>query len=76
MCCSINTGNHIHLYMHAKVERPDQKFTEINTIVYDIKYNQLKMTIEKCTYIRQKILKILTNQKRDIGIDNKYVTQL
>ena len=44
--------------MYAKVERPEQKLTQVNTIEYDVKVHQAKKTIVICTYVRLKGLKI------------------
>ena len=63
MRCSRNNINNLHLNMYAKVETPERKLTQENIIQYDKKQHQVKMTIESCTYVQLKGLKILTSHR-------------
>ena len=72
---NININN-----IHLKKVRPGRKikfYIDIgNTIYYDVKYYQVKITLVNCTYVQQKGLKILTAHIRDFGIVNNNVTQI
>ena len=70
----INNINNLHLKMYAKVEIPDLKLTQVNTIEYDTKSQQVKTTIINCTDAKLKGLRILTANRREFGISDKYVT--
>ena len=62
--------------MYAKVGKPDHKLTEVNNIKYDVKSCQVMTAIVNFTYVRLKILKLLTANRRDVDTVNGYVTQL
>ena len=62
--------------MYAKVERPERKLTGVNTIGYDMKLLQVKITMVKFTDVQLKRFRITTTQIRDVGISDKYVTEL
>ena len=66
--------------MHLKQVRPGWNTrAEIdigNTIEYDIKLYQVKMTVVNCTDIWIKGLKTLTAHRKDVGVSNMYVTQI
>ena len=70
MCYLINNANNVHLNIYDKVERPEQKFTGVNTIEYDIKQYQVKNNIVNYTYVQLKILKIPTTHRREFGRAN------
>ena len=76
MLCFNNNGNNLHLNMYAKVERPEQKLTQVKTKEHDVKSYQVMMNIVKFTDVRLKILKILITHRRDVDTVNEYVTQL
>ena len=76
MLCSSNNVNNLHINMYVKVERPEWKLTQVNTIEYDAKSCQVMRTIVNFTWVQQNILKIITSHRRDVDTVNKYVTQL
>ena len=76
MRCLTSNENSLHLKHVRQGQKPERKLTQVNTIQYDMKSHQVKMTIENCTDLRLKGLKISTTNRRDVGIANKYVTQL
>ena len=45
MLCLGNNGNNLQLNIYAKVERPERKLIQVNTIEYVVKYYQLKPAI-------------------------------
>ena len=69
-------GNNIHLNIYAKVEKPKRKCTQVNTIEYDVESCEVMKTIGNCTYVRLKILEILTNHSRNVDTVYKCVTKL
>ena len=54
MLCFNNNGINLHLNMYAKVEIPERKLTQVNTIEYDVKSCQVILTIVNFTYVRLK----------------------
>ena len=66
MFCLSNHENNLHINMYAKVDIHKRKLTQINTIKYDVKSYEVKMTILNFTYVQLKGLKILPTHRRDI----------
>ena len=48
----------------------------VNTIDYDVKSRQYKITVVNCTEVRLQILKVSTSHRRDVGIADMYVMRL
>ena len=60
MCYPSNNRNNIHLNMYAKVEIPDRKFTQVDTIECDVKSFQVITAKLNCTDVQLNVFKILT----------------
>ena len=42
----------------------------------DVKPYQVKTTVVNCTTVQVRVLRILTNHRRDFGLSNMYVVQI
>ena len=76
MLCFNNNGNNLHLNMYAKVEIPERKLTQVNTIEYDMKSYRFKTAIVNFTYVRLKGLEFQPFTEGGVGLTKTTVTQV